>query len=241
MSAERAVIASRLAEVRERIDAAAGGRNVLVVGVTKAFGPELWAEATAAGLTDLGENYAQEVEAKVAATGWDRRPPGERPRIHFIGGLQRNKVKRLAPVVHLWQTIDRGALIDALASRVPGARMLVQVNTTGEDQKSGCRPGEVEGLVERAIGAGLEVRGLMTVGPTDPDLDPRPGFAGLRALADRLDLPEVSMGMSGDFEMAVAEGATMVRLGSVLFGARPAPAQRPSPAEPSPTSGGVGK
>jgi pyridoxal phosphate enzyme (YggS family) len=241
VNTDRVTIAARLAEVTERIEAAAGGRAVTVIGVTKAFGAGLLTEAAAAGLTDLGENYAQEVQAKVGALGWVEADRPAVPRLHFIGGLQRNKIKRLAPWIHLWQTVDRAALVDTLATRVPGTRVLIQVNTTGEPQKSGCRPDEAAGLVERAVDAGLGVSGLMTIGPTDPDADPRPGFVALRTLVDRLGLTEASMGMSADYEAAVAEGATMVRLGSVLFGSRPIAPMPTPPTRPSPTGHGGGK
>ncbi len=210
-------IGQRLAEVRERIAAAGGDpTRVTVVGVTKAFGPDLAVRAASAGLTDLGENYAQELQAKVE--DWPDAVP--RPRWHFIGGLQRNKIKRLAATVDLWHTIDRVDLVTELAKRAPDAALLIQVNTTGEPQKSGCEPSEVAGLVDAARSLGLDVQGLMTVGPTG-GADPRPGFDLLRELGRGLELAELSMGMSGDFELAVAEGATIIRVGTVLFGDRP--------------------
>jgi uncharacterized pyridoxal phosphate-containing UPF0001 family protein len=139
----------------------------------------------------------------------------------MIGGLQRNKVKLLAGTIHLWQTVDRASLVDEIAKRGPGDQILVQVNTTGEGQKSGCEPAAAAGLVEQARRAGLVVRGLMTVGPTSASSDPRPAFELLRSLALRCEVDELSMGMSNDFELAVKEGATMVRVGSALFGPRP--------------------
>ncbi len=211
-------IRERALEVGQRIEAVADGRNVTMVAVTKAHPVELAVRAVSAGLVDLGENYAQELAAKAPVLAG-----GGEHRWHFIGGLQRNKVKLLAGSVALWQTVDREALAVEIAKRAPGAAVLVQVNTTGEQQKSGCEPRHAPHLVGAARAVGLDVRGLMTVGPTDPSLDPRPCFAALRTLAERLELPELSMGMSADFELAVAEGATIVRVGSVLFGARPGP------------------
>jgi PLP dependent protein len=171
----------------------------------------------AAGAHDLGENRAQELVAKagvladvVPAPGW-----------HFIGRLQRNKVKMLAPVVELWHSIDRVELADPLARYAPAARVLVEVNLAGEAQKGGCRPGETEALVERLMGAGLVVEGLMTVPAAVGD--PRPTFAALRDLAAGLGLARLSMGMTADFEQAIAEGATIVRVGSAVFGPRPGP------------------
>jgi pyridoxal phosphate enzyme (YggS family) len=215
----------RAAEIGERIEAArpSGAKPVTLVAVTKAFPVKLVATALAAGLVDIGENYAQELEAKaVDLAALDPTGAGGAPRWHFIGGLQRNKVKLIAGRVHLWQTVDRRSLVDEIARRAPGARVLVQVNTTGEPQKGGCEPEATGALVDGAREAGLDVRGLMTVGPTSPAADPRPSFELLRDLADRSRLAELSMGMSGDFELAVREGATMVRVGSALFGSRPA-------------------
>ncbi len=219
--AEPEVIRARAVEIRERLRAAGDvGDRVALIAVTKGFPAPLIGRALAAGLVDLGENYAQELVAK-AADPSSVGPGGERPRWHFIGGLQTNKVKLLAGVVRLWQTVDRLALAEAIARRDPGARILVQVNTTGEAQKSGCRPEETPAIVDRGRELGLEVLGLMTIGPTEASVDPRPGFARLRQLAGVCEVRELSMGMSADFEAAVAEGSTMVRIGSALFGNRP--------------------
>jgi len=183
--------------------------------VTKGHGPEVVDLAVAAGLCDLGENYAQELLAK-----HDRAGSATGTCWHFIGHLQRNKVRQLAPVVGLWQSVDRAEVVDELARRAPGCKALVQVNATGEVQKSGCPLAGTPALVERAQAAGLDVVGLMTVGPSDPDADPVPGFAATRALLDRLGLAVCSMGMTDDLEAAVREGSTMVRIGRALFGPR---------------------
>lgn len=204
----------------EIVEAGGSPERVQVVAVTKTFPPEVAALAVRVGLFDLGENYGQELEAKAPAVAKLLASSAATPRWHFIGGLQRNKVKRIASLVSLWQTVDRAELADEIAKRAPGASVLIQVNTTAEEQKSGCRPHDVAMLVDSARLRGLDVRGLMTVGPTDGS-DPRPAFAELRALADRLGLLECSMGMSGDVAAAVAEGSTMVRVGTRLFGARP--------------------
>lgn len=211
-------VGAALSDVRARIEAA-GGRDVTIVAVTKAFGVDAWSAARRAGLSDIGENYAQEALAK-----WDAWPGlglGDPPRLHFIGRLQRNKVRSLAGVVALWQSVDRPAAVDELAKHAPGAQLLIQVNITGEDQKGGCAPTDVKRLIDRAGSAGLEVRGLMGIGPFGDPEAARPGFARLRALADDLGLVECSMGMTDDLEVAVAEGSTMVRVGSALFGPRP--------------------
>lgn len=212
----------RLDRVHQRIaDAGGDTGSITVVAVTKTFGPEVARLALEVGLADLGENYAQELWAKAAALD-DDPPPGTAatPRWHFIGGLQRNKVKQVAERVSLWQSVDRLALGHEIAKRRPGASVLVQVNTTGEPAKSGCDPAEVASLVEAFSAGGLDVQGLMAVGPSDRTVDPRPAFAALRSLVDQLGLEVCSMGMSGDLEAAVTEGTTMVRVGTALFGSR---------------------
>lgn len=165
-----------------------------------------------AGCTDLGENRAQELVAKAPDLA------DLVPTWHFIGPLQRNKVRALGPWVTWWHTLDRPALVPELAARVPGARVLVEVNQAGEPQKAGCPPDALERLVAEARTAGLDVVGLMSVPPAGED--PRPWFADLAARARDLALAECSMGMSGDFEAAVEAGATIVRVGRVLFGSR---------------------
>jgi pyridoxal phosphate enzyme (YggS family) len=188
---------------------------VALVAVTKGFGAEAIDACVAAGCTDIGENYAQEAVVKWTSFA---SPPA---RLHFIGRLQTNKVRVLAPHVALWQSIDRAALVDAVAKDAPGARVLVQVNVSDEPAKGGCPPGTAEALVDHARAKGLVVEGLMTVGRTGPPADAAVGFAVLRGLVDRLGLSVCSMGMSDDLEIAVAEGATMVRIGSALLGMRP--------------------
>lgn len=191
-----------------------------MVAVTKGFGPEAVAAAQGAGIADIGENYAQELLAKAretsapAATRW-----------HFLGAVQRNKVKALAPVVACWQAVAREVEGEAIARHRPGASVLVEVELTGNPGRNGCGLAQVEPLVGALRGMDLDVRGLMGVAPIGPDA--RPAFRTLRDLADRLGLPERSMGMSDDLEVAVAEGSTMVRLGRALFGPRPPRSARP--------------
>ncbi len=216
-------VAASVADVRDRI-VRAGGRDVRLVGVTKTFGPDAVIAAARAGCDGVGENYAQETVAKWAALhdllgvdGVAALPP-----LHFIGQLQSNKVRTLASLVSVYETIDRRSLLAELAKRCPGARILVQVDATGEAGKGGCPTTDVPSLVVEAIERGLHVEGLMTVGPTygGPEAAQR-GFRAVRALADRLGLETCSMGMSDDLEVAVACGATEVRVGSALFGPRP--------------------
>jgi pyridoxal phosphate enzyme (YggS family) len=218
-------VAEKLADVADRIAASRGdfSHPVEVVAVTKGF--DGWAIRSAghAGLRSIGENYAQELLGK-------REVIDEvRPVVHFIGRLQSNKVRQLADVVDVWSSVDRLRIVDELARRAPTARILVQVNTTGEEDKGGCRLEEVDSIVERATARGLVVDGLMTVGPTGQPVEAaRPFFRQLRATVDRLGLAVCSMGMSADLEVAVQEGSTEVRLGTALFGQRRAgPSTRP--------------
>jgi uncharacterized pyridoxal phosphate-containing UPF0001 family protein len=214
------LVAERLAKVRQRIArAGATEGTVTLVAVTKGHGDDAVAAALATGLVDLGENYAGELRAKQLATS--QRGTTLKPRWHFLGHIQRNKVRSLAPVVHLWQGLDRMAAGKELVQWAPGARVLVQVNVSGDPAKNGCTFEDAPALVAGCSDLGLDVEGLMAVGPA-PGSDPRPCYRRLRALADRLALPECSMGMSGDLEIAVEEGSTMVRIGEGLFGFRQA-------------------
>ncbi len=210
-------VADRLAEVRARIEAA--GRapdDVVVVAVTKGFGIDAVEAANAAGIDDIGENYAQELAGKVPQASGDA---GRR--WHFLGRVQRNKVRSIAAAVHLWQGVDRVSAGEEIARRAPGARVLVQVRIAGDEARNGCDPDDVPQLVESLDDLGLDVRGLMAVGPPGPPELSRPGFRKVCALADRLGLVERSMGMTDDLGVAVEEGSTMVRVGRGLFGARP--------------------
>jgi PLP dependent protein len=209
---------SRLRAIRDRIDGVERPwtHRVAVVGVTKGFGADAIAAAVAAGCDAVGENYAQEL--------LDKRSVIEQlvPEVHFIGRLQRNKVRQLAGIVDVWCSLDRTSAIDEVAKRAPGSRVLIQVDTTGNPGKGGCDVGETAALVDRARERALVVRGLMTVGPTGADSEAaRPGFRRVRALVDELGLDECSMGMSGDLVVAVEEGSTEVRVGTALFGPRP--------------------
>lgn len=198
---------------------------VTIVAVTKTYGPDAPLAAWAAGLRDVGENRVQEALAKVATV--------EVPlRWHLIGHLQRNKVKQL-DTFHLVHSMDSARLADALAAygtaRGRPLEVLVQVNVSGEGSKGGYEPACMERESERLRGlSGLVVRGVMTMAPFDADAGLlRSVFAGTRRCGELLraaghPATELSMGMSGDYEIAVEEGATLVRLGTVLFGARPA-------------------
>jgi len=221
----------RLAHVRVEIarrQAAAGWSHpVTIVAVTKGFGLEAVEAALAAGLTDLGENRVQEAVAKIDT------PVGRRATWHLIGHLQRNKAKDVPGRFGLVHSLDSAGLAEELDRRAAthGAtvRALLQVSVAGETQKSGCAPAEAAGLAKRVAGLPhLALEGLMTIAPlTDDEAAQRRTFRGLRELRDALKedglwLPTLSMGMSGDYGVAVEEGATVIRVGTALFGARTA-------------------
>ncbi len=222
-------LAERLGAVEDRIHHACrrAGRDraeVRLVAVTKTVSPETAAELAGLGVLDLGESRPQELWRKAAVL-----PP---VRWHLIGHLQRNKVERTLPLVHSIHSIDSERLLEtveeqaaALERRVP---VLLEVNVSGEMSKHGFAPNDVLRLAPRlAASQWAPVRGLMTMAPLEHDPEQcRHVFAGLRQVRDRLRrelgdpqaLPHLSMGMSNDFEVAIEEGATLVRLGSVLFG-----------------------
>ena len=213
-------ISSNLGAVRERIARAARAhgrapQSVTLIAVAKTKPAAAIAEAHRAGQLDFGENYAQEAAAKAEALA------GLPLRWHFIGRLQRNKIRKIAHLVDLWQSVDRIEAAVEIARRAPGARVLVQVDVAGIGERGGCPPTDTAQLVTGCQRAGLEVVGLMAVGEPGPPERARPGFRLLAAQAADLGLSELSMGMSGDIEIAVEEGATMVRVGTALFGPRP--------------------
>ncbi len=215
---DAATVGERLAAVRDRIERVVGRERaaaVNVLAVTKTWGLDAVDAAIAAGCRAVGENYAQEVVQKFASVE-------ALPEVHFIGQLQTNKVRLVVPYVSVYETVDRMSLATEIAKRATGARVFVQVDTTGEPGKGGCPLADVRALVAVCVELGLRVEGLMTVGPTDGGPEAaRPGFRAVRRLVDELGLVECSMGMSDDLEVAVAEGSTEVRVGSALFGARP--------------------
>lgn len=220
-SSASGAVAERLHSVRRRIEQAGGDPStVRVIAVTKGFGPEAVVAAREAGLHDIGENYANELVAKAAEVEHDA-SASSIVRWHFLGGIQRNKVARLAPIVGLWQSVSRAEEGARIARFAPGAAVLVEVDTTGLSGRNGCRPDDVRTLVPRLRDDGLDVRGLMTVAAPGVDAA-NAAFATVRTLADDLGLEERSMGMTDDLEAAVRAGTTMVRIGRALFGERPA-------------------
>jgi pyridoxal phosphate enzyme (YggS family) len=221
-----AALPERLAQVRAEIarrQAAAGWTHaVSIVAVTKGFGPDAVTAAFEAGLADIGENRVQEALEKM-----DRvTAPGLR--WHLIGHLQRNKARAVAGRFDLIHSLDSIELAHELERRSTTVqRVLLQVNVAGESQKSGCTPEAAPGLARQIAALGqLQLDGLMTLAPFTDDEDvQRRTFRSLRALRDTIKedglwLPTLSMGMSADYATAVAEGATVIRLGTVLFGPR---------------------
>lgn len=202
-------------QIRERISER-GGPHVSLVAVTKTRGWDAIAAAHDCGCDAVGENYAQELRDKV--TGRTVPIP-----VHFIGAIQTNKIRLVADVVDLWQSVDRPSVIDELVRRCERPpRVLLQVNTTKEESKHGCDPRTIDDLRAYSESKGVVVEGLMTMGPTSEDLSAtREAFRLLRQLVDRHNLDVCSMGMSGDYLVAVDEGSTMVRIGQAIFGARP--------------------
>jgi PLP dependent protein len=219
---------ARLAAVRETVAqrqaAAAWQHQVRIVAVTKTQGPEAVRAALAAGLEDIGENRVQEAMQKQDALA------DLTLRWHLIGTLQRNKARHAAGRFALIHSVDRIDLAAELERRVPAGKrqaILVQVNCSNESQKGGVMPDALPRLLDEIRGLErLELRGLMTMSAlTDDPAEQRRAFRLLRELRDAAErsghlLPELSMGMSGDYPIAVEEGATMIRLGTVLFGER---------------------
>lgn len=224
-------LTGRIAAIRgviaERQQAGGWSHPVRIVAVTKTHGPEAVRAAVAAGLDAVGENRVQEALPKMAATAdlaveW-----------HLIGGLQRNKARQAVGQFALIHSVDRLELASELDRRAEPTAVqpvLVQVNCSAEPQKGGVEPSDLPALLDQMrTMPRLRVDGLMTMAEfTDDETVQRRTFALLRTLRDQMQaeghrLPELSMGMSGDYPAAIQEGATMLRLGSILFGPRPQP------------------
>jgi pyridoxal phosphate enzyme (YggS family) len=217
-------LAGNIANVRDRIARACerAGRNtsdVTLIAVSKAHPPSAVAEAQAAGLADFGENRVQEASAKIL----ELRADGVTPNWHLIGHLQRNKAAAAVGLFDIIHSVDSYRLAEAIAKNaLASTRVLLEVNTGGESSKFGVPPDEAPALAER-IGRlhHVDLVGLMTVAPeTDDPERVRPYFRRLRELRGAIGLSELSMGMTGDFEVAIEEGATFVRIGRAIFGAR---------------------
>lgn len=213
---------ARLARVRERICAACDRArrdpaSVRILAVTKVFGPEAIREAYESGLRDFGENYVQEMERKAPAvadlTG---------AKFHLIGHLQSNKTKKAAQLFSSIDSIDSVKLAGRLDAEAKPLDAMIEVKLSEEESKSGADAADLPAIADAIRNSrNLRLAGLMTVPPwsEDPELS-RPYFARLRELAARYSIPELSMGMSNDLEVAIEEGATWVRVGTALFGKR---------------------
>jgi len=225
-------VKENILRIRERIAAAAAraGRNpsgVRLMGVTKTVGDDRIRQAIEAGIDIIGENYVQEARRKIELMG-------KSVEWHFIGHLQTNKAKYAVRLFDMIHSVNRMSLAGELNRRAAAAgvvcRVLIEVNLGGEESKSGAPPEKAPALI-RAVAqmANLSIRGLMTMAPwyDDPE-KARPCFAGLRSIRDRIaaeNIPnvtmrELSMGMTDDFEVAVEEGSTIVRIGRAIFGER---------------------
>ena len=219
-------VAGSVDAVRERIAAACERANrspddVTLVAVTKNFPPEAIREAWEAGVRHFGENRVQEAAAKLPSLA-GLSPP---PTWHMVGHLQTNKVKTAVGLFDIIQSVDSFHLAESISKRAPhSARVPVflEVNVSGEATKHGFAPDELpRGAVAARGLPGIDVRGLMTIAPLVDDPEAlRPLFRRLRELAESVELPELSMGMTDDFEVAVEEGATFVRVGRAIFGER---------------------
>ena len=229
MDVSTSSLAGRLRRVEERVAAAAARAQrdpstVTVVAVSKTWPVGVILDALDAGVTDLGENRAQEFKQKVAVIG-------RGPRWHFVGHLQTNKVRSVVGAAVLIHSVDRFGLAEAIARRASDLGVtqdvLLEVNVSGEASKHGVEPQQAIAVAEEVAGLdGIEVRGLMTMAPfTDDPQSSRPYFQALGDLGLSIQerVPsarELSMGMTRDFEVAVEEGATLVRVGEAIFGAR---------------------
>jgi PLP dependent protein len=216
------MLQDRLNEVEERIQRAAAkaGRRrdeITLVAITKVFPASVIQDAWALGLRDFGENYVQEFESKhpeVASL--------DGARFHFVGHLQSNKARRAAELFHVIETVDAPKVARRLDEAGRPLEVMIEVKLSGEASKSGADPAALPELIEVLRGLrNLRVSGLMTMPPwsDDPEVS-RPYFQRLRRLAEEYRLPHLSMGMSHDFEAAIEEGATHIRVGTALFGSR---------------------
>jgi len=225
------MIAQNIAAIRHRVEKACAraGRDpgsVRLIAVAKTFPPEAVRAAVAAGVPDIGENYVQELLRKREEI------PDALIRWHFIGHLQSNKVRAIVPWIYAIHAVDSERLGREIAERAgrsgSRARVLLEVNTSGEESKFGVGPGDAAAVARGlSLMPELDVSGLMTIGPFLPDPEQsRPAFRLLRELKGRIEQEgtpvgsELSMGMTNDFEVAIEEGATMIRIGTAIFGRR---------------------
>ena len=189
--------------------------NAILLPVTKGFGVREVQAMLEVGLTKIGESYAQEILEK------RKMVTDNRIAWHMIGGVQRNKVRKLSETVDLWHSVDRKELITEISKYQKNSKILIQVSLNDRHKQGGCSPENVPDLIEFASDKGINVEGLMTIG-VDQDIDATKNvFAELGKLSEKMGLKEISMGMSNDFEIAIDYGATILRVGRSIFGERP--------------------
>ena len=205
-------VGERLADVRNAVSEI-GRTDVQIVAVTKGFDVSAVQAAKRLGLTQIGENYAQELAEK--SDEFDDLS------VNFLGRIQRNKVRKVHEYVDLWQSVARPEILTEIAKRAPGARVLIQIQPEGDDSKDGVRPEQLDNMFELASEQGVEIAGLMTIGVHGDEDRTDQCFREVTALADEYKVMVRSMGMSGDYRLALAAGSNMLRLGSTLFGPRP--------------------
>ena len=212
------VVAERIGTVRSAIDEL-GRPDVTIVAVTKGFDRSAMDCAQRLGLTNVGENYAQELVGKTEALN-------NGTNVHFMGRIQRNKVRKVVEIVDSWHSVARPEILTEIAKRATAAgrtpQILIQVRPHDDVSKDGVRPNELDQMLETAREAKIAVAGLMTIGVLGDSAATNAAFIELAALSDEYGLAHCSMGMSGDYRDALAAGSTILRLGSALFGDRPA-------------------
>ena len=208
---------SYIEEVKERAQKLAevvktkSDGNAILLPVTKGFGTREVQAMLEVGLTKIGESYAQEILEK------RKMVTDNRIAWHMIGGVQRNKVRKLSETVDLWHSVDRKELITEISKYQKNSKILIQVSLNDRHKQGGCSPENVPDLIEFASDKGINVEGLMTIG-VDQDIDATKNvFAELGKLSEKMGLKEISMGMSNDFEIAIDYGATILRVGRSIF------------------------
>ena len=204
----------KMLEMMEFVNGRSGG-SAQIMAVTKGFPKEAAVAACQTGITLLGENYAQELIKKHEAL------PGLEVEWHMIGSLQRNKVRKLSEIVSVWQTVDRVSLLSEIAKYHPSAKVLIQINPLQIPNKAGCSIPEAEILLEQGAEMGLFVKGVMAVGMQGNLEETSKIFREAVDFAERFELPERSIGMTEDLEVAIDCGSTLLRIGRALFGDRP--------------------
>ncbi len=204
----------KMLEMMEFVNGRSGG-SAQIMAVTKGFPKEAAVAAYQTGITLLGENYAQELIKKHEAL------PGLEVEWHMIGSLQRNKVRKLSEIVSVWQTVDRVSLLSEIAKYHPSAKVLIQINPLQIPNKAGCSIPEAEILLEQGAEMGLFVKGVMAVGMQGNLEETSKIFREAVDFAERFELPERSIGMTEDLEVAIDCGSTLLRIGRALFGDRP--------------------